>query len=156
MRLFLILTLVLALLSFAGCKKKQDTLSESQVPLSIEMIPTSNITNMPNLGANVTLPEIPVNESMPSASSQSALKEVSLPQGPYKPTSQEIQTALKNAGYYAGEIDGKIGPKSKKAIEDFQKASNLKADGKVGPKTWAALSAYLNPSAPEAPEAKRQ
>jgi peptidoglycan hydrolase-like protein with peptidoglycan-binding domain len=64
------------------------------------------------------------------------------PQGPYKPTGIEIQTALKNAGFYAGNLDGKIGPKSKKAIEDFQKANGLKADGKVGPKTWEALSKY--------------
>jgi peptidoglycan hydrolase-like protein with peptidoglycan-binding domain len=66
------------------------------------------------------------------------------PSGPYKPTDKEIQAALKNAGYYTGAIDGKIGPKSKKAIEDFQKANGLKVDGKVGPKTWAALSSYLN------------
>ncbi len=64
------------------------------------------------------------------------------PQGPYKPASIEIQTALKNAGFYAGNLDGKIGPKSKKAIEDFQKANGLKADGKVGPKTWEVLSKY--------------
>jgi len=64
------------------------------------------------------------------------------PQGPYKPTGIEIQTALKNAGFYTGNIDGKIGPKSKKAIEDFQKANSLKVDGKVGPKTWEAMSKY--------------
>jgi len=64
------------------------------------------------------------------------------PQGPYKPTGIEIQTALKNAGFYTGNVDGKIGPKSKKAIEDFQKANGLKVDGKVGPKTWEALSKH--------------
>ncbi|MDD5116506.1 MAG: peptidoglycan-binding protein [Candidatus Omnitrophica bacterium] len=66
------------------------------------------------------------------------------PQGPYKPTDIEIQTALKNAGFYAGNIDGKIGPKSKKAIEDFQSANGLKVDGKVGPQTWGVLAKYLN------------
>ena len=50
---------------------------------------------------------------------------------------------MKNAGLYAGLVDGKIGPMTKKAIEEFQKANNLKADGKVGLKTWAALSSYL-------------
>jgi peptidoglycan hydrolase-like protein with peptidoglycan-binding domain len=59
----------------------------------------------------------------------------------------DIQTALKNAGYYAGKIDGKIGPMSKKAIEDFQKANGLTADGKVGPKTWAVLGKYLTTTA---------
>ncbi len=59
---------------------------------------------------------------------------------------QQIQTALKNAGFYTGKIDGKIGPGSKKAIEAFQTSKGLKADGKVGPKTWTALEAYLNSS----------
>jgi peptidoglycan hydrolase-like protein with peptidoglycan-binding domain len=57
---------------------------------------------------------------------------------------QQIQQALKNAGLYNGNIDGKIGPASKKAIEAFQKQNGLKVDGKVGPKTWMALEHYLN------------
>jgi|GEM_PF-887275 len=59
------------------------------------------------------------------------------------PTPEEIQNALSNAGYYNGSIDGKIGPKSKKAITDFQIDNSLEADGKVGPKTWAKLKTYL-------------
>jgi peptidoglycan hydrolase-like protein with peptidoglycan-binding domain len=61
-----------------------------------------------------------------------------------KPSAREIQTALKNAGLYEGEIDGVIGPKTKKAIEDFQMQNNLKVDGKVGPKTWEKLKLFLN------------
>ena len=57
---------------------------------------------------------------------------------------QKIQTALKNAGFYNGPIDGKIGPGSRKAIQVFQEKNGLKADGKVGPKTWAALERYSN------------
>ncbi|MCX5716492.1 MAG: peptidoglycan-binding domain-containing protein, partial [Candidatus Omnitrophica bacterium] len=45
---------------------------------------------------------------------------------------KQIQTALKNAGLYIGQIDGKIGPLTKKAIEEFQKSNGLKVDGKVG------------------------
>lgn len=56
---------------------------------------------------------------------------------------RQIQTALKNAGFDPGPIDGKIGPKTKKAIKDFQAANGLTADGKVGPETWAKLSKYL-------------
>jgi len=59
---------------------------------------------------------------------------------------QQIQTALKNAGLYHGAIDGKIGPASKRAVEQFQSSNNLKIDGKVGPKTWAVLERYLNGS----------
>ncbi|MGH7197223.1 MAG: peptidoglycan-binding domain-containing protein [Candidatus Omnitrophota bacterium] len=56
---------------------------------------------------------------------------------------RQIQTALKNAGIYQGNIDGKIGPMTKKAIESFQANNGLKVDGKVGPRTWAALEPYL-------------
>ncbi len=60
------------------------------------------------------------------------------------PTPKQVQTALKNAGYYKGEIDGKIGPKSKQAILDFQKDNDLMVDGKVGPKTWTKLKTHLD------------
>lgn len=56
---------------------------------------------------------------------------------------RQIQAALRNSGFDPGSIDGKIGPKTKKAIKDFQAANGLAADGKVGQKTWAKLSRYL-------------
>jgi len=56
---------------------------------------------------------------------------------------EQIQTALKNAGYYQGAIDGKLGKKTRRAVREFQKANNLSVDGKVGKKTWEALKAYL-------------
>ncbi len=56
---------------------------------------------------------------------------------------KDIQTALKNAGYYDGEIDGKIGPKTSAAIMKFQEENDLKVDGVVGKETWELLSAYL-------------
>jgi len=56
---------------------------------------------------------------------------------------KQIQTALKNSGFDPGPIDGKMGPKTKKAIKNFQAANKLTVDGKVGPKTWAKLSKYL-------------
>ena len=60
-----------------------------------------------------------------------------------RPSARQIQAALKNAGYYQGVIDGKIGRQSRQAIRDFQKANNLSVDGKVGKNTWAALREYL-------------
>lgn len=61
-----------------------------------------------------------------------------------RPSDEDIQTALKSAGYYTGAIDGKIGPLSEKAIKDFQTANGLVSDGKVGRKTWAFMGRYLN------------
>jgi peptidoglycan hydrolase-like protein with peptidoglycan-binding domain len=58
-------------------------------------------------------------------------------------TPQQIQTALKKAGFYGGEVDGKVGPKTKDAVKEFQKANGLKVDGKVGAQTWSKLQKYL-------------
>lgn len=60
-----------------------------------------------------------------------------------KATPEQIQTALKSAGFYSGELDGKIGPKTRDAIKEFQKANELKVDGKVGRQTWSKLQKYL-------------
>lgn len=61
----------------------------------------------------------------------------------FRPTAKEIQTALKNAGFDPGSLDGKIGPRTRQAIKDFQKSKGLVPDGAVGPKTWASLGKYL-------------
>jgi len=57
---------------------------------------------------------------------------------------KDIQTALKNAGFYNGMIDGIKGTGTKKAIKEFQRANGLQADGVIGPKTWDLLSKYLS------------
>jgi len=62
-----------------------------------------------------------------------------------KPTAKRIQIALKNAGYYMGNVDGKIGPQTKQAVREFQRTHGLSVDGKVGPKTWAQLAQYVTP-----------
>ena len=56
---------------------------------------------------------------------------------------RQIQMALKKAGFYTGEIDGKMGHQTRIAIESFQKTKGLKPDGIVGPKTWEELIKYL-------------
>ncbi len=127
---------VLIIAALSGCSKKQE-IDELQ-PITMESL--SAISAPVQVTADLKAPEAKII----TTSTFSQEKEVLPlpPAGPYKPSNIEIQTALKNAGFYAGSIDGKIGPKSKKAIEDFQKANALKVDGKVGPKTWEALSRY--------------
>lgn len=61
---------------------------------------------------------------------------------PDSPTKKDIQASLKSAGFYTGEVDGKTGPKTKKAIEEFQSANGLVPDGKCGPNTWNKLKKY--------------
>jgi len=129
---FIILALAVMTLG-VGCGKKQKSLEEMQEPMSMESLST--------LKAEGTAQET---QGGTAAVSPAAPLEPLPPSGPYQPTVVEIQTALQNAGYYTGSIDGKAGPKTQKAIEEFQKANGLVADGKVGRKTWGLLSRHLN------------
>ena len=120
------------LAALSACGKKQEM--EELQPITMESLsaPAAPAPMQPAPASVVPVTASASKEIMPLP-----------PQGPYKPTGIEIQTALKQAGFYTGNIDNKIGPKTKQAIEDFQKANGLKVDGKVGPKTWEALSKYL-------------
>jgi len=60
-----------------------------------------------------------------------------------KVSPEKIQRALKAAGVYTGEVDGKIGSGTREAIIEFQKSHGLKADGVLGHKTWEELKKYL-------------
>lgn len=58
--------------------------------------------------------------------------------------SVNIQQALKNAGYYQGSLDGKIGPATEAALRSFQRDNGLGADGVCGRQTWQRLKVYLS------------
>lgn len=51
----------------------------------------------------------------------------------------EIQSRLKEWGYYGGAVDGIFGTATKNAVIKFQKANGLIPDGIVGSKTLAAM-----------------
>lgn len=138
---FIILALV-STVYLVGCGKKEVAMEESQEPMSMESLSavTAETKAVPDAKTQAT-------QAAPAVEATAAPVKLEPlpPSGPYKPTTQEVQTALKNAGFYSGAIDGKSGPMTKKAIEEFQKANGLKADGKVGTKTWAILGSQLNP-----------
>lgn len=52
---------------------------------------------------------------------------------------RQIQTVLKNQGYYTGNVDGIYGTITKNAVIAFQKNNGLTADGIAGTKTLKAL-----------------
>ena len=58
-------------------------------------------------------------------------------------STKQIQQALKSAGFYNGQVDGKSGSQTKQALKDFQKAQGLEADGVVGSRTRTALAKFL-------------
>jgi len=59
-----------------------------------------------------------------------------------KESIRQIQTCLKNAGFYKGKINGVKTRATKRAIRQFQEANGLKVDGIVGKKTWELLTKY--------------
>jgi len=60
-------------------------------------------------------------------------------QGSYGSAVREIQTRLKNWGYYNGEVDGIYGSRTTAAVKQFQKNNGLAADGIAGPQTLKAM-----------------
>lgn len=52
---------------------------------------------------------------------------------------KQIQTKLKNWGYYSGNVDGIFGYNTFNAVKWFQSKNGLKVDGVVGSKTLEAL-----------------
>ena len=50
-----------------------------------------------------------------------------------------IQEALKDKGHDPGPIDGIVGPKTRQALRDFQKAEGLQTTGGPDADTLAAL-----------------
>ena len=57
---------------------------------------------------------------------------------------REVQTRLKNWGYYEGNVDGVYGSKTEAAVRWFQRQNGLSVDGQVGDQTLAALG--ISPS----------
>ena len=143
---------VVALLPVAlfGCKGKVEKPAEEYVVMTDTQsasLPMESMTSAQQAAQNViiepadsiAMEPIPATAALPSAAESAATAVAKVSQDRNK----DIQTALKAAGFYTGAIDGKIGPRTKKAVLDFQRANGLKVDGKVGPKTMAALDKYL-------------
>lgn len=74
-----------------------------------------------------------------SASASTTVSNGTLIRGSSGSSVSQLQTALKNLGYYNGVIDGNFGSGTLSAVLAFQKASGLKADGKAGAQTQARL-----------------
>ena len=59
----------------------------------------------------------------------------------------QIQTKLKNWGYYNGSVDGVYGSRTLSAVKRFQSRNGLSADGIAGPATLAAMGIQSSSSA---------
>jgi peptidoglycan hydrolase-like protein with peptidoglycan-binding domain len=56
-----------------------------------------------------------------------------------------LQQNLSNRGFLVGAPDGKWGPKTKEALEEFQKSQNLPASGQIDQPTLARLGVNISP-----------
>ncbi|MFA4842248.1 MAG: peptidoglycan-binding domain-containing protein [Candidatus Omnitrophota bacterium] len=150
MRKFVVMVLCLGVaVCVVGCRKKQLSLEEMQEPMSMEAL-----SKMPAEQQSIEMQAQATTTEAPKQAEIGVVAPVQVTPAA-KPTNEEIQIALKNAGFYTGEIDGKVGPMTRRATEEFQKANNLKVDGKVGTQTWGLLSPYLNPPADTKVKKKR-
>ena len=61
---------------------------------------------------------------------------------------RQIQTKLKNWGYYKGNVDGIFGSKTREAVLWFQRKNGLTPDGIAGPATLAAMGIFTKSSSP--------
>lgn len=55
------------------------------------------------------------------------------------PDVREVQTRLKEKGFYWGTIDGVYGQATADAVRRFQLAHDIQADGEVGSSTWSVI-----------------
>ena len=102
------------------------------------------------LGQSSSQPAAAALPAEPAAQPQAPIAPPPAPQAPapmLKPTKREIQQALKNAGFYQGTVDGRIGSHTREAVKEFQRSHGLKVDGVVGRQTWEQLAPYLDQSA---------
>ena len=133
--------IMLALGGCAGGKMSQDVNRlKSQVGLLDQRVTQLERTGEP--WSSSALPEpsepVPAMATTPRpVSPSSARAAVSM-----KPSTRDIQQALKNSGFYQGAVDGKMGSLTREATKEFQRVHGLKDDGVVGKQTWAQLSSY--------------
>lgn len=53
---------------------------------------------------------------------------------------KDLQKILGQIGINIGKVDGKMGPKTRTGVKEFQQIFGLAVDGIAGPKTWAVLN----------------
>src|SRR4051812_1632900 len=113
---FLVTTLI-------GCSKKKN--EEAALENMTNGVSSENVVSVSDATAGNVPVVVDNAESVPASTGDMA---AGVAASTEKPTPKQIQQALKNAGVYSGKVDGNIGPKTKKAIEEFQTQNGLKAD----------------------------
>ena len=135
---------IMAVLTVVGCEQRAE--NQGNFAKTEEFFKEMGSTNaIVQTNTETEAQSTPTSEptAVTQAPVQSTISELEIT---IHPTINDIQQALQNADLYHGNIDGIFGPKTKRAILDFQTQNALKTDGKVGPKTWSQLKFYLTKS----------
>lgn len=143
---------LVALTLLSGCasgSKKQFSRLQSQVGLLDERVTQLERTSLGSTASWSSDSSIDVGssfEASPQPAQKTSKKKAAAgavaKSGKY--ATRDVQHALKNAGFYEGAVDGKSGPQTRAAIQEFQRVHGLKDDGVVGRQTWAKLSGYTD------------
>ena len=143
--LFFAAALMVMPLAVVGCKGKVDKeAGASKIETTEAVAPVEDVVVTQSPVTEPSATQVVNQETIPPTAAVPPAADTATAVGRDKTSkNKDIQTALKAANFYTGNIDGKMGPKTKKAIVEFQKAKGLKADGKVGTKTWVELEKYL-------------
>ncbi|UJW59234.1 peptidoglycan-binding protein [Bacillus sp. A116_S68] len=75
-----------------------------------------------------------------TVSRSTSLSGVVLRQGSSGAAVRELQSELKNLGYYTSTVDGAYGPLTAEAVRKLQRDKNIAVDGIFGPQTYSKLS----------------
>lgn len=135
--------LLISIVVISGCKGKVEQPAEVTEEPSLEIVetPVAEVAGTAGETAPATTAETlehPTAEAPAATGAETAATEAKAIGTP-----KEIQTALKNAGFYNGTVDGIVGPATKKAVKEFQQANGLTVDGVVGKQTWTKLKQHL-------------
>ena len=134
----------------SGCATGPNNQAMSRLQSQVGML-EERVSQLEHSSATAMAPAPAETAANPEASSMpAAAPEASKPASHHaatkysKPSTREVQQALKNDGLYQGAIDGKMGPATEDAVKQFQHAQGLKEDGILGRHTWAKLRPYLD------------
>lgn len=152
-----VVLLMVAVSMLAGCASGRQRHELARLHSQVGLL-DERITQLERVGLGGTSApssfgsDIPVDVGatavMPSTAQRSSTIRETASIGSFaKPSTRAIQEALKNAGFYQGAVDGKLGPKTREAIKEFQRVHGLNDDGVVGRRTWAKLRTYADLSA---------
>ena len=133
----------------SGCAGQRYTQELKRLQSQVGML-DERVTQLERVGGSPPVAEAPAEPATePAAIHVKAAEGTPKGAASIKPSTREIQQALKNAGFYQGPVDGKMGQLTKEAVKEFQRVHGLTDDGVVGKKTWAKLSAYTTLSSGE-------